>query len=65
MKLEDIKKSIEEIKTEAGDDEMQHGLEDALYVAFIRFISESKSPYKDMAKEILKTEDLDFSRWCA
>ena len=66
MDIEEIKKRIQEIASKSGDDETQHGQEDALRAAFIEAVArEGSYPWAEMAKEILKTDDMDFARWCA
>lgn len=66
MNLQDIQKRVQEIKDISGDDEVAHAMEDDLYVAFVKFVSENGSPeLSEMAKEVLKTENIDFARWYA
>lgn len=67
MTLEKIKKSIEKIEESSDDPESAHSQEDQLYYDFIKFVSKY-DPNHDiakMAKEVLKTEKIDFTRWCA
>lgn len=63
--LEEIKQRVEEIKDSYG--ESQHSKEDELYRDFVKYVSRCKSyrGLREMAKEILKTEDMEFARWCA
>ena len=66
MNIEYIKNQIKKIVEADGDDELQHVLEDKLQLDFIRFVAEEgEEPFKTIAKEVLKTEDIDFARWCA
>ncbi len=66
MNLEEIKTAVEKIKAMGGDDEAMHASEDGLHVRFIEFIAEQGPPdLQEMAKEILKTEEMPFSRHCA
>lgn len=65
MTPEEIKQRIEEIKNSYG--ESQHSKEDDLYRDFVEYVSRCKSyrGLREMAKEILKTKDMKFERWCA
>ena len=66
MDLKHIQKIIKQIKNQAGDDEGAHSLEDDLYHNFIEWLSQTrKDDIGIMAKEIIKTEKIDFARWCA
>ena len=48
------------------DDEAAHGAEDALYAALLRAIAEGRcDDVAQCAREALKTEEIDFARWCA
>lgn len=66
MNLEELKNRIKDISECSGDDEAAHCMEDRLYFDLIKSISEEKC--EDIVlccKEILKTKDIDFQRWCA
>lgn len=69
MRLEDIQERVKEIEdlSQDGDDEQCHGLENDLYVDFVKYIANSTVDEKlsGMAKAILKTRDFDFERHCA
>jgi hypothetical protein len=68
MDMKQIKDRIDRIKACAGDDESAHSQEDGLMRDFIEFIaiSEGCDPgINDMAHEVLKTDDIEFARWCA
>lgn len=62
--VKNIKKVVKIIK-ESRDCESQHALEDSLHVHFIKYIASLDIPESVLAKEVLKTEKLDFERWCA
>lgn len=66
MTLEEIKRRLKKIKN-SYDDEVQHADEDTLYHDFVKYVStyESSPELQEMAKEILKTEDMEFARWYA
>ena len=64
MTIDEIRERIEEIKR--NHDQIAHELEDKLYADFITFVAESQSSELDeLAKEVLKTKELSFSRWYA
>lgn len=79
MNLNYIKEKIAEIESIKDDDERAHIKEDELYGEFVKFVSDIKPDTDensarrflelldliDMAKEILKTNDIRFARWCA
>lgn len=66
MTLEKIQKGVERIRAMAGDDEGAHSAEDSLRHEFILAVSKrAPEPFRTMAKEVLKTSDIEFARWCA
>jgi len=66
MDLNDIRKKVAEIESCASDDEMAHSKEDDLYRLFVQFVAYNGPRHlKEMALEILKADDIDFSRWRA
>jgi hypothetical protein len=65
MTLGEIKKRVQEIKDERGDDEAAHVHEDQLREDFIEYIATLEGPIADKAKEVLKTNNIEFDRWCA
>ena len=66
MKLEEIRKRVSEIYSERDDDESAHSLEDSLHENFIKYIAKTGTKeQRKMAKEILRTSEFDFARWCA
>lgn len=65
MNIEDIKRRVEMIYTERDDDEKAHDLEDDLMRDFIAYIAEERQLYAEMASEVAKSWDIEFSRWCA
>jgi hypothetical protein len=62
MKPADVVKRVEDIRNSAGDDEKQHSKEGDLYLDLIKFYANNGC---ELAKEALKTQKLDFSRWCS
>lgn len=65
MTLEEIRTRVEKIRATRNDDESAHMLEAELYFEFVKFISESDSPYAPLAQEVLRTQAIKFGRWYA
>lgn len=66
---EDVWKQIDEIRAQdnehADDDEYAHILEDQLYLAVLGAIAGGAANARELAEEALKTQALNFARWCA
>lgn len=62
MTLDDVKARVSEIAAVITDDEQAHGREDELYLALLRHYAANGCP---LAAEAIKTQALDFARWCA
>lgn len=62
MTLKEIKRRIIEIEKISDDDEQAHYQEDCLYWDFIKHVARTKGEFQEMAKEILKTQEIDFTR---
>ena len=66
MTLDEVKAWVAKIYAGRGDDECAHSEEDDLHVAFIRHVAEVGDPaLKEMATEVLKTNNISFSGWHA
>lgn len=66
MTLDEIRAAVAEIEALKGDDEAAHSLEDALHVDFIHHVADvAGGELSEMAREVLRTEKIDFARWCA
>ena len=66
MTMDELEKRVQEIEAMKGDPEMAHSYEDSLYADFIRYVS--TLPDQQLAIKaaiVLKTEKIDFARWCA
>ena len=64
MNLDEIKKLVFEIENIKLDDENAHFLEDYLKNKFIIFVANSNNTeLSNLAKEVLKVNDIEFSRW--
>ena len=56
---------VKAIRDVQNDDERAHGLEDQLRADFIQAIAASDHPMADVARIVLTTAGIEFSRWCA
>jgi hypothetical protein len=66
MNLEYIKQEAAAIAAMSEDAEMAHATEDQLRADFIAHVAEIGTPeLAEMAREVLKTDPLDFPRLCA
>lgn len=68
MKLEEAKERVSDIRAIRRDDEVAHSREDSLYFDFVYAIADgtvSGLSAAEIAKEIIKTREIDFCRWCA
>ena len=66
MTLLEIKQRLEDVESIRGDDEAAHSSEDAFYADFIEYVSlGADRELAEKAKEVLKSSDIDFCRWCA
>lgn len=66
MNLAEAIKRVQQIRDISSDDESAHGKEDALYFDFVKHVSEhGNKALREMAAEILKTEEINFARCCA
>jgi hypothetical protein len=66
LTLLDIDKEVERIRAMAGDDEAAHSAEDDLRERVLAMIADgSASDPQAYAEAVLKTNEIDFQRWCA
>lgn len=66
MDLDYVKAMVAKIEAMKGDDEAAHSADDGLRAEFIALVAEVGSPeLAAMAREVLKTDDMDFHKWCA
>ena len=66
MTLEEIRAEVARIDHIKGDDESAHSMEDGLMERFIMHVAEhGPADLAEMAREVLKTGDISFARWCA
>lgn len=65
MNLKTIKKRIEQIKQKTDDDGVAHSIEDDLYLDFINYVAKNSKnkKIKEMALEVLKTNEISFDKW--
>jgi hypothetical protein len=65
MTIEEIEKRVQQIKEIADDDEMAHIKEDDLRNDVLIAISKGVPNAEELAYVVLKTGQIEFSRWCA
>ncbi len=67
MNLVEVIKRVQKIRDAAGDDEKAHSMEDCLYRDFIAHVANhaAKKELREMAKEVLQTDMINFARWRA
>lgn len=66
MDIQDVIRRIESIKSKSTyDPEVAHGKEDDLYLDVLVAIAEGAPNAKELAAEAIKTQGIDFPRWCA
>lgn len=61
----DVRDRVEAIRQAVGDDEVAHGMEDELHFDVLTAIAGGEIDADALAKEAIKTLDIDFARWCA
>jgi hypothetical protein len=66
MRATEVNKIAAEIEHHKGDYERAHGMEDDLYINVLKAIAEQRGdePWR-LAQEALKTQDIQFGRYCA
>lgn len=67
MTLKEITKRVLYIFNNKHDDEDAHAEEDELYLDFIRHVEEvtEDEELRQKARVVLKTQEIEFRRWCA
>lgn len=66
MSAQDVVAAVARIAEEKYDDESAHADEDSLYLAILRQVAaDAPDPWKTLAAEALKTQEINFERWCA
>lgn len=66
LTLKDIQKEVEKIRQLIGDQESAHVAEDYLYRSFIEHIAVTGTiKQRKMAKAVLKTQKIVYTRWYA
>jgi hypothetical protein len=66
MTLQEIQKRLTDIRNVSEDDEVAHGREDALLWDFIKELADGECEQPvECANELLKSLEINFSRWFA
>lgn len=65
MDLDEIHTRIARIYANRSDDEAAHAAEDDLHTDVLKAIADGAPNSAELAREALRTKDIDFARWCA
>lgn len=66
MTPEQVRAEVAKIEAMRGDDEAAHSAEDGLWLDVLKAIAKGEcADPAAVAAEAIKTNDIDFSRWCA
>jgi len=65
LTLQEIEAAVQNIVDLSWDPEVAHSREDDLYESVLRFIASGQSDAAPLAAAVLKTKDIEFTRWCA
>jgi hypothetical protein len=65
LTVAEVRKRVRQIGAERGDDECAHADEDQLHVDVLAAVSNGHPDSARLATEALKTQKIDFARWCA
>lgn len=68
MYLSEVKDRIEDIRQISYDNEGAHGMADGLYLDVLKAIATGQckdAPPEDFAEEVLKVENIGFTKWYA
>lgn len=65
MTEEEANEWVERIRAMASDDEGAHATEDEFREAVLKAIANGADNAKQIAEIALKTNEIDFERWCA
>ena len=62
-----IANEVRRIAASRGDYEVAHSMEDSLMTEFIEYVASQTvdASLAEMAREVLKTRDIDFARYCS
>lgn len=64
--VDDVKQLVElTTKNAKSDPELAHSNEDSLYWSVLDAVANGNPNAIDMAKEALKSKEIEFARWCA
>ncbi len=65
MTVDEVIKQVAKIEFCKLDDETAHSYEDSLHKSVLQAISKGHPESRELAREALKTLDIEFCRWCA
>lgn len=66
MTPEQVREQVDHIRSNAhSDPEARHCEQDTVYIDVLRAIADGADNPRDLAKEAVKIDDIDFVRWYA
>lgn len=65
MTVEELRRRVSELESFHADDEGAHGTEDRLRHDVLLAIRDGAENAAELADIVLKTSEIEFSRWCA
>ncbi len=65
MTVDEVRIHLDQIREHGNDDERAHGQEDALWRAVLEAIAGGAPDAAELAREALRSTEIEFSRWCA
>lgn len=65
MTIDELRIRIKHIEDISRDDEAAHCEEDDLRHEVLAYIAKGGDNAQELAKEVLQTTNIDFSRWCS
>jgi hypothetical protein len=65
MTTEQVLLRVKLIQQSAGDDEYAHSMEDDLRRDVLQAIADGAPNVRELAAAALKTDEINFARWCA
>ena len=65
MTADEVRAAVAQIAKCADDYERAHGKEDDLHEAVLQAIADGAENAAELAREALKTADIEFARYCA
>lgn len=62
MTIEEVRSVLKQLADVRTDDERAHSMRDLMWERVLKTLADEGS---ELAREALKSEEIDFARWCA